>query len=383
MPETTPPRPRRIFITVAEASADLHAANFVRAVRAVDPSVEVEALGGARLREAGAVVHHETVARAAMGWRAAFRAAEVHRLLRWTREYYERNRPDLHVCCDSWSMNVHFAKLAKERGVPVLYYIAPQTWASREGRVQRMRAVVDQVACIWPFEEQYFRGHGLHATFVGHPLFDEIPRERPMKPLLPPGEPPVVGLLGGSRKSIARQNFPRQLEVARRILGVFPEARFLVPTTAATHGVVSALAEGFPNLTLKLDAFDEMVPRCDLCVSVSGTATLHAAAYGTPLVVVYHVNPLAWHLVGRWVVKTRTYSMVNYLSGQEKHIVPEFIPWYGPVDAAAERAIGYLRDPASLEGQRGELLRVIRPLDRPGASRNAAELAMAMVGNRA
>jgi lipid-A-disaccharide synthase len=370
---------RRIFITVAEASADQHAAHLARAIKALDPDVALEGLGGQRLREAGVTVHHETVARAAMGWRAAFRAAEVHRLLRWTREYYERNRPDLHVCCDSWSMNVHFAKLAKERGVPVLYYIAPQTWASREGRVQRMRAVVDQVACIWPFEEQYFRGHGLHATFVGHPLFDEIPRERPMKPLLPPGEPPVVGLLAGSRRSIARHNFPHQLEVARRIREVFPEARFLVPTTPATHDVVAGLAAGFANLDLELGAFDRMVPRCDLCVSVSGTATLHAAAYGTPLIVVYRVNPLAWHLVGRWVVRTRTYSMVNYLSGRPGHIVPEFIPWYGSSAEVGEAAVRYLRDPAKLEGQRADLLNVIRPLDRPGASANAARLAMSLL----
>lgn len=371
--------PRRIFITVAEASADQHAAHLARALKTLEPSLTLEGLGGQRLREAGVTVHHETVARAAMGWRAAFRAAEVHRLLRWTRAYYAEHKPDLHICCDSWSMNVHFAKLAKEFNVPVLYYIAPQTWASREGRVRRMRGVVDHLACIWPFEEQYFRGHGVQATYVGHPLFDELPEDRPLKTLLPPGQAPTVGLLGGSRKSIAEHNFPHQLDVARRILDVFPETRFLVPTTTATHDTIAALAGGFPNLTLRLNAFDEMVRACDLCVSVSGTATLHAAAYGTPLVVVYRVHPLAWHLVGRWVVKTRTYSMVNYLSGKPAHIVPEFIPWYGPPDAVANRALAYLRDPALLEAQRESLLRVIRPLDRPGASRNAAELALSLI----
>jgi lipid-A-disaccharide synthase len=374
--------PRRILITVAEASADQHAAHLARALQTLDPTLTIEALGGRHLREAGVTVHHETVARAAMGWRAAFRAAEVHRLLRWTRARYAEQKPDLHICCDSWSMNVHFARLAREHGVPVFYYIAPQTWASRESRVKRMRGIVDHLACIWPFEEQYFRGHGIEATYVGHPLFDELPQDRPLKPLLPPGEPPTVGLLAGSRKSVARHNFPHQLDVARRILKTFPEARFLVPTTPATHEVVSALAAGFPNLALRLNAFDEMVRQCDLCVSVSGTATLHAAAYGTPLIVVYRVNPLAWHLVGRWVVKTRTYSMVNYLSGQPTHIVPEFIPWYGSSDAVAHRALTYLRDPARLEAQRGNLLRVIHPLDRRGASRNAAELALSLVPAR-
>lgn len=370
---------RRIFITLAEASADQHAAHLARALKSLDSSLLLEGLGGPRLREAGVTVHHDMVARAAMGFRAAFRAAEVHRLLKQTRALYAANKPDLHICCDSWSMNVHFAKLAREHGVPVLYYIAPQTWASREGRVRRMRELVNHVACIWPFEEPYFRRHGLHATYVGHPLFDELPADRPLKPLLPEGSPPVIGLLGGSRSSIAKQNFPRQLEVARRTAAAFPGTQFLVPTTPATHEIVTSLSAGFPNLTIQLHGFDQMVPRCDLCISVSGTATLHAAAYGTPLIVVYRVHPLAWHLVGRWVVKTRTYSMVNYLSGHPTHIVPEFIPWFGDAGPVSDLAISYLRSPAQLQAQRQELLKVIRPLDRPGASVNAARLALQLL----
>jgi lipid-A-disaccharide synthase len=371
---------RRIFITVAEASADQHAAHLARAIREAEPGVVMEGLGGEKLRGAGVVIHHETVARAAMGWRAALRAMEVRRLLKWTREYYEKNRPDLHVCCDSWSMNVHFAKLAKEFGVPVFYYIAPQTWASREGRVRKMRGVIDHLACIWPFEEPYFRKHGVEATYVGHPLFDELPAGRGMKRLMEKGEGPVVGLLGGSRRGIAKHNFPYQLEVAKRIAREFPGARFLVPTTAATHEVVVEMARGFENLTVELDGFDRMVPACDLCVSVSGTATLHAAAYGTPMIVVYRASALAWHLVGRWVVRTRTFSMVNYLSGEAGHIVPEFIPWPGGGGGAGGMAISYLQEPGRLVEQRGKLLRVIGTLDRPGASGKAAGIAVGLMG---
>jgi lipid-A-disaccharide synthase len=371
---------RRVFITVAEASADLHASHFARALKAVDPGCTLDAFGGERLRDAGAQVHRETVSRAAMGLRALARAGEVHGMVKWLRARYAQARPDLHVCCDSWAMNVHFAKVAKEHGVPVLYYIAPQTWGSREGRVRRMRELVDHVACIWPFEEPYFRRHGIHATYVGHPLFDELPAERPPKPFLLAGQPPVVGLLAGSRKGIARKNFPRQLEVARRIRQAVPGTRFLVPTTVGAHDAVTEMARGFDGVEIAINAFDRMVRTCDLCVSVSGTATLHAAAWGVPQIVVYQGNPAAWHLIGRWLVKTRTFSMVNYLSGRPEHIVPEVIPWYGAVGPVADMAISYLRDPAKLESQRADVMKVIHAIDRPGASENAARLALSLMG---
>src|SRR5205807_391018 len=130
------------------------------------------------MRAAGAIVHHETVSRATMFLRALVRTVEIWKLLRWTRGYYRQSPPDLHVCIDSSGMNLHFAKMARSCGVPVLYYIAPQLWASRKGRIKQVREYVNRVACILPFEENYYRQRGVAATFVGHPLFDEMPAGR-------------------------------------------------------------------------------------------------------------------------------------------------------------------------------------------------------------
>jgi lipid-A-disaccharide synthase len=378
--------PKRVFITVAEVSGDKHAGQLIRSLRALDPTVQVEGLGGHEMAEAGATVHHETVGEAAMMHHALGRVREVLRLLKWTRRHYADAPPDLHVCVDSPAMNFHFARLAHASRVPVLYYIAPQTWAWREGRVKKVRRWVDRVACILPFEEQYFRQHGINATFVGHPLFDELPRDRGAArgggPRFPQ-RPPVIGLLAGSRRSEARVNFPHQLDVARRVLAEFPEATFQVPTTPATDPVVRKHLSRDETLnaraTIGIGQFDEMVPRCDFCVTVSGTATLHVAGWGVPMVVVYRGNPLLWHLVGRWVINTRTYSLVNLLSDVRSHIVPEFIPWYGSNEPVARYVIAMLRDPARLERQREALRQLVRTLDRPGASMNAAKLAMEMI----
>ncbi len=385
--------PRRIFISVAEVSGDQHAAAMIRKLRELDPDVIVEGLGGPAMQAAGAIIHRETVTRAAMGWRGALRALEFRKYLKWTRDYFAQNKPDLLVCVDSSGVNFHFARIAKEAGVPVLYYIAPQVWASREGRVKTMREVIDRVACIWPFEEEYFARHDIRATHVGHPLFDELePQEyRIVDPKTKfPNRPPIVGLLPGSRASDATSNFPHILDVAERIYRAIPDVTFRIPTTPATHLAVSQrvarageagiLSPPASRIRIGVDAFEELVPDCDLCITKSGTSTLHVAAFGVPMIVVYRVNPLLWHLAGRWIVKTRTFSMVNILADAHDHIVPEHVPWFGSNQPVADQAINFLRNPPALLAQRDRLLQLIHHIDHPGASMNVARIVIEMTG---
>ena len=197
-------RRKRIFITAAEASGDQHAAELVRSLKELDPSLEIEGLGGSKMAAAGVDAPRgdgrqsgDGLARRVAGIRGV--AVARPRVAR-----YREARPDLHICVDSSAINLPFARLAKEKfGVPVLYYIAPQLWASREGRMTQLRDYVDHVACIFPFEEEYFRSHGVNATFVGHPLFDELPVDRASRagdgPRFP-SAPPVIGIIPGSRR---------------------------------------------------------------------------------------------------------------------------------------------------------------------------------------
>jgi lipid-A-disaccharide synthase len=392
---------RRVFITVGEASGDQHAALLVRELKAMDKDIIIEGIGGPSMAAAGAMVHFDTVQRAAMGFKAIFRYFELRRILKWTRGYFREHLPDLVICIDSWAMNWHWAKLAYRMKIPVMYYIAPQVWASRPGRIKRLRRYVDRVACILPFEEKFFHDHGVEATFVGHPLFDDLPNRPPDDPnhRFPHG-PPVIGVIPGSRSGVARENFDHLLEVCERILEAFPDAKFLIPTMPATHDVVKRFldaqyssappAAGSGNgletigpFSLGLNQFNDLVPQCDLCLTVSGTATLHAAGHGAPQIVVYRLNPVLWHLVARWIVKTRTYSLVNLLNDSRQNIVPEFIPWYGSNQPVADQALKYLRNPELLGEQRDKLRNLIRGLNRPGASRNVARLANDLMLGRA
>ncbi|HXE55736.1 MAG TPA: hypothetical protein VN541_22120, partial [Tepidisphaeraceae bacterium] len=280
-------------------------------------------------------------------------------------------------------------------GIPVMQYVAPQLWAWAPWRMKRLRRLVDQVACILPFEQDYFRAHGVNATFVGHPLFDQVPTNpAPAQNGRFPQSPPVIGLLTGSRRSEATHNFPHLLDVARRIRQQFPDASFLVPTTAGTHPEVERIlreSEGQSSglrIEVGLDRFDQMVPRCDLCITVSGTATLHVAAWGVPMVVVYRIGALQWNLGARWLVPARTFALVNVLAagsargGKEKHVVPEFVPWYGSNEPVAKTALELLKDPTRLTQQKQQLKQVVGQLSEPGASMKAARLAIAMMGSQ-
>ncbi|HEY8747662.1 MAG TPA: lipid-A-disaccharide synthase [Tepidisphaeraceae bacterium] len=389
--QPTGTRPRRIFITVAEVSGDKHAAQLIRSLKKLDPTIIIEGFGGPEMAAAGAVIHRNTVTKAAMGWRGVLRAFEMMDALKWVRNRFDTERPDLQIGVDSPSLNFHFARAAHDRGIPVMQYVAPQLWAWAPWRMKKLRKWVDRVACILPFEEKYFQSHGVNATFVGHPLFDELPPNRGENrtPRFPE-TPPVIGLLPGSRKSEAVQNFPHLLDVAAQIRKQFPAATFLVPTTAATQPIVEAHVQQTPGLVAEVgqDAFDEMVPRCDLCITVSGTATLHVAGFGVPMIVVYRSNWLQWNGAARWLVRTRTFALVNLLANSgvdaqaSHHLVREFVPWYGSNEPVAREAIGMLKDPAKLEACRHKLRQLVGSLDRPGASDQTARLALEIMEAR-
>ena len=372
---------KRVFITVAEVSGDQHAAELIRSLKHLDPEIIIEGFGGPQMAAAGANILHETTRKAAMTFHAVKRVFEVSRLLKQARQYYRDNKPDLQICVDSSGMNLHFARAAKEEGIKVLYYIAPQLWASREGRMKKVIKYVDHVACILPFEEQYYRSHGATATFVGHPLFDELPADRSRAPGARfPDAPPIIGIIPGSRKSEVKANFPHLLDVADRILTEFPEARFNIPTTTAGEPVVMDLVtkRGRSSFSVKRNAFDELVAPCDLCITKSGTSTLHVAAWNVPMIVVYRLSPLVWHLAGRWLVKTKKIALVNILAGQVD-LIPEFIPWYGSNQPVADCAIDLLKHPEKLAAQREKLAALVATLDKPGASMNTARLAMQLM----
>lgn len=368
----------RVFISAAESSGDASAAALASAIRLLRPDTEFRGIGGQRMAAAGVSMLAETTSRAVMGIAAASRVSEGLALLKRASAEYACSPPDLAICVDSWSLNRHFAALAKRHHRPVLYFAAPQAWAWREGRVRRMRQCIDHLACLLPFEAGWYSQRGVTATYVGHPLFDRlgVPTARTRDMSLPP----TIGLLTGSRTSEAQKNWPRLAAVARALAVRFPGARFLVPTTDTTHATV--LADTPAGAVVRQDAFDDLVPRCDLCITVSGTATLHVALHGVPMLIVYAGSRLLWETVGRWVIPTRTFGLINLLAADQprpmpaSQIMPEFVPWSGSVQPVIETATAWLEDPILLHRKSQELVNVVGRIHRPGAAAVAAGIAV-------
>lgn len=376
---------RTIFITAGEASGDQHVAALAVSLRKIFPNCRMRGLGGMLSEANGVKLIAETTSSAAMGLAAAGKALQVMGWLKAAERSCSTDKPDLFICVDSWSMNRHFADLGKRLGVPVLYFVAPQAWGWRPGRVKKMRQCIDHLACLLPFEEAWYRERGVKATYVGHPLFDKLAVPSALPKAALGGRGPVVGLLPGSRKSEAAGNWPRLKRVGQMLAQRHAGIRFLVPTTQSTDTIVrSDVLEG---AEIKQDAFDQMVPQCDVVVTVSGTATLHVALHGVPMVIVYRGNPVLWHGIGRWVIPTRTFGLINLLAGNSprptSHLMPEFVPWYGSVQPVADLVSRWLDNAEERQQLRSRLVEVIAKIHKPGATDRVANIAAELIsGNK-
>ncbi len=387
-----PDRPLTIFFSAAEASGDLHAANLIRALRKRLPNARFVGAAGPRMADAGCEVVTDLTEQGSMlggpFFRLAFWIRKVRQLQRAIREI----QPDLHVPTDSPALNWHLAKVSKSIGTDVFYYVAPQVWAWAPWRIKKVRRLTDHVACILPFEQRYFRDRGVAATYVGHPLMDEIPAQ--------PAELPDiadawadgawnVALVPGSREGEIRQHAPAMLATARRILRKFPSSRctFTARNAKAAECLHETLRAEMPEgVDIAVDSLAEVLQRSHFAVTVSGTVTLEVAHFGVPMLVLYRVGWLTrkLHRLGRgWAVKVPSFSLVNLLAGRK--MVREIIPWDGNVRTISDAVLEVLSEPGYLLKVRDELQGLVRPLRVPApgsASDNAAKLICDVLAER-
>ncbi len=384
-----------VFISVAEDSADLHAAALVRAARERGRDWALHGLTGPRLRALGVETVFDFTSHAAMLGGVFRVAGKAWAALHAAQDSWRRRRPDLVVLLDSPALHLPLARRAKALGLKVLYYIAPQTWASREGRVRQIRAWVDRLACILPFEEAHFRAHGIAAEYVGHPLFESLAGERPDPARVArlrgavdgsswlPASDKVIALLPGSRRHVIDAVLPLQLDTLRRL----PDELRSAGLPTAVRGVVSCAAEdrreqilrhlvrrGMP-LEVVVGDNASLLTAADLVLVASGTATLHVARYRKPMVVLYDAGrwlQRPYELAGRLVVRTPHLSLLNVLAGAR--VVPEFMPFIDDVQPVARVAAQLLADDRWRELMVRQIDAVVRPLEGGSPSRRGCEL---------
>jgi lipid-A-disaccharide synthase len=286
------------------------------------------------------------------------------------------------VVIDSPTLNLPLAKSAKRHGLPVLYYIAPQVWAWARYRVRKVRRRVDKLAVILPFEETFFRGHGLDATYVGHPLFDTLAARQPdpaVRRAIHAAGQPVVALVPGSRKHVVQSLFADQLEICRAVAARYPQAHFPVSVANDTVRRIiepAAAASGL-NVALYEGKNADVLETADLVLVASGTSTLEVAYYLRPMVVMYKASRLLYHLVGRWLIHTKQFSLVNVLAGRA--LVPEFMPYYTSTDPIAARALALLDSADERAAMSRSLSELLHPMIKTGAAEATARMLLDMV----
>lgn len=381
-------RPPRIFISVAEDSADRHAFALVGVLRKRLPGVALYGLTGPQLRNAGVETIFDLTRDAAMLTGIIGKLAPGWKALRAAKAAWEKSPPDLVIVLDSSALHLPMARRAHLRGIPVLYYIAPQTWASRAYRNRQLERYVDRVACILPFEQAHFRRALVYATYVGHPLFEVLPAERPQETAvqkLRRSGRPVVAVLPGSRRQVIDAMLPRQLEVVRRLRAAGHAVEVGVSCAASdrlTQVRRHVHASGFAAEIL-VDDNASLLTAADLVLVASGTATLQTAYYRKPMVVMYDAGAaLRWiyRLLGRFIIHTPHLALVNILAGER--IVPEFMPFVPDTRPVAEVAGALLGDSGAREAMAQRLDAVVRPLEGSRASERVAEMVTELLQGR-
>ncbi len=358
-------QPPRIFFTAFEPSGDALAAPMIQQLLALDPSLQITAFGGPKMQAAGAQLIETTTDHAAMLTAAVaqLRAhrSRLQRLTVWLSEH----PIDALVPVDSPAANWSICKRVRQTHpqAKIVHLVAPQLWAWAPWRIHKLRRLTDHVLCLLPFEPDWFAPRQVPATFVGHPLFDPIhspPPHTPPTDPFPQGRPKLA-LLPGSRHGEIQANWPTMLQACMSLQQQHPALQAIAAISKPDQQEqVRSLStphlgsRSWPSyLEIQADQTGEVLDWADLALVVSGTATLQAAAHRTPMVVLYNVSPWAWHLWGRWLVHTRTFSLPNLvLAAHGQHQpVPELVPHFAAVAPVVDALNHLIRDPAAMAQQ--------------------------------
>lgn len=377
-------RPTRVMMVAGEASADIYGAGLVQAVHATDPSLQFFGIGGKRMREAGVVTLVDSADMAVVGLVEVLRHFDViaAAFLKLKRILLS-DPPDLLILIDYPGFNLRLAKVAKRAGVRVLYYISPQIWAWRQGRVKKIKRLVDHMAVILPFEARFYEQAGVPVSFVGHPMADlvrvDLSRDAAATSFgLDPARP-VVGLFPGSRRSEVSRLLPTILSAAQIIRQQHPDVQFVLPLASTLHehdlAPYLAASDGLA-ITIVHERIHDLIRACSAVISVSGTVTLEVALVGTPLVIIYKLSPLTYQLAIR-LVKVDHIGLCNIVAGET--VARELIQDDASPERIAAEIGRILSDGAYAASLTMKLAEVGKHLGGGGADRRMAELVLELV----
>ena len=366
----------RLFFIAGELSGDTHGSGLIQALRDLHPDTQFSGLGGPKMKAAGGPDITDWVETAGVVglWEVLKMYGYFKQRFNETVAAVLTTKPDAVIFVDYPGFNLRIAKALRENGYSgkLIYYISPQVWAWKKGRVKVMARVLDLMICIFPFEKPFYEASGLPTEFGGHPMVDRIAQLRHTSPR----DPNLIGWFPGSRKNEVRRLLPVMLAASQIIRQLHPETRFAISAanpTLAAEMTAMAQAAGLPEAAswIETGTVYELMQRATTGAVASGTATLEAACFGLPYALVYHVNWLTY-LVGKSVVRIKHLGMVNILAQRE--VVKELIQHTLTPDSLAAEMLRLLRDPAARAALQTDLAKVFATLGEPGAYQRAATI---------
>jgi lipid-A-disaccharide synthase len=372
---------KRVFVSVNDPSADAHCAGLIAALKRAGAPVEFVGIGGPKMAAAGCELLESTVGKAVMGYNAVAHLGHYYRLVRRVRNYLRDDPVDLMVVCDSPSFNFHVARAAKKAGIKTLFYVAPQLWAWGGWRIHKLRRLCDKLCCILPFEELWFRQRGVNTVFVGNPLLDKLSSDLsgPRKDYsrFGPGNARVALMPGSRSAEIATLWRPMQ-EIAGRLKQKYPGMRFVVVAASEERRRLLEQTQ-IPGFACEysVDTVRDTAAKVDFSIVASGSATLEVASCGCPMVIVYQTNPVLWHLIGRWLVRPKFFTLVNLLA--DRRLVPEFMPYFVSIEPIIETIDGCLQDRDLLARTSRELIDMVEPMTHKRAGEAVAAVVTEML----
>lgn len=378
----------RIFFSVGEPSGDQHAAHLIAELRRRVPGIEAVGFGGPLMEQAGGRLLFRMTDLAIMGvFRVIPMLLTFWRLCRQAKRSFDEARPDAVVLVDFPGFNWHVARAAKNRGIPVFYYMPPQLWAWAPWRIGKVRKFVDHVLSGLTFERDWYASRGIDVTYVGHPFFDEVADHPLDEAFLRERRRPGgrnVGILPGSRHLEVTRNGPALLRVMRNLAALHPDVTFRVACYKELHRTLLRRMSDEQGVDLPVEfcvgKTPEVIALADCCLMVSGSVSLELLARRTPAAVIFKGGPLAATLA-KWVLTCKYISLPNLLA--DRLVMPEF--FYSGDDAPAVAGIttlldGWLSDPAALEARRREMADLAGRTATTGATARAAEAILSRLG---
>ena len=382
-------KPKHVIIIAGEASGDLHGSKLVRAISKKNKEIYFRGIGGQALKKAGVEILVDASELSVVGITEVFsKIPNLFKAMTVVKRNLKSFKPDIVILIDFPDFNLRIAAAAKKLDIPVLYYISPQVWAWRPGRVKTIRKLVDHVAVILPFEKDFYKKHNVPVTFVGHPLLDNDTQNDYHQSGAPETKKkfkneshgiPVIGILPGSRDKEVIKHLPVMLTAAQILQDRIKNIKFIISIAPSVKKkyVEEILKnhKGISDYELAEDV-KKVFGMCKIVMAVSGTVTLEAAISGTPTVIIYKVSPVSYWL-GRLLVQVKNFGLVNLIAGE--NIVPELLQDKASPENIANTVFNMFNDTNGLQKIEKKLFEIKDMLGGPGASERVAEIALNMM----